>query len=837
MSGKSYLLNKNFHKYNYFDAFKYIVPGYMYEDDIDHTPKDDDLADVIINSHINIANNISTIINVSSVAGGSSENVNTLSGITPYFVKQNNLTNITTQDFEDNTLLPLTNKRFSEFTTVENFSSFVDGTLIPAIQLNKPKSLATSSEAQVHNYLVTNNSWLYFLNTTGTHYNPSGYVSDLIVNKLFKGKKVTTSDGIQGLTEFVYRNELTDFYPTEYFASGARADLSGAQSLEKLKTWVDILYSPLFADNSDFRVRDKFQVFSDSRLTTTRKVEAGPFVRFLRALSFLAYDVDNLSEQITTLYDLEDCPDEYLPLLAKLIGWDLFGTDPDKWRLQLRNATDIYKAVGTNRSVQFALNTIFPKDQFPIESSLVELWESYVPYIIYYALATESRFFKDYTTWTPSLAAQMGVLGYSTSSMDDNISRAVDRIIYETYVEFSGAGSFNIPNLEDGFFYRDNVNAIPPYEEYPYYVNVELSKRMIDFIVDRLACFGVTNQFAIDVSGYLTKYGLDDNDEPRDGSWLLFTSGYNNPPNFSAMVTEANSKNAKYISLWSGKSSHFKLALNATSYDFTKKGLITTDTGDAVVIASQMTRKFAPAHSIPLISLDVDGDVDNVHYNDNNYLPLVSPDLAENAVAANNNYWVSGLFLGSYKRGHGRGSQQVLSRKDTESAVSPRILSASSMVDLPRRSARRRSFKNALPKHGYFDRTGFNMPTYLDMDGRLSGTLEGGGGAIPLGYNPSSGRYTHVSSHINLPPVWKQCEDLDSVNSYFGYDVNTTQPVRGRSFSLSSVFNDRGQLPEIYAAMHSISLSANEDRHFIENGPPSLSNRIKDLQNGGRGTV
>lgn len=830
MSGKSYLLNKNFHKHNYFDAFKYIVPGYMYEDDRAHSPKADDLADVIINSHLDIANNIASIINVSSVAGGSSEDVNTLSGITPYFVKQNNLTNITTQDFEDNILLPLTNKRFGEFTTIESFSSFVDETLIPATQLNNPKSLATSTPAQVHNYLVTNNSWLYFLNTTGTYYDPSSYVSDLIVNKLFKGKKVNTSDGIQGVTEYIYRNELTDYYPDEYFASGARADLSGTQQLDKLKTWIDILYSPLFADNSDFRVRDKFQVFSDSRIKTARKVEDGPFVRFLRALSFLAYDVDNLSEQITTIYDLEDCPDDYLPLLAKLIGWDLFGTDPDKWRLQLRNATNIYKAVGTTRAVQFALNTVFPKDQFPVESNIVELWESYVPYIIYYALATESKFFKDYSTWTPNLASQMGVLGYTTSSMDDNISRAVDRILYETYVEFSGAGSFNIPNIEDGFFYRGNLNAIPPYEEYPYYVNVELSKRMIDFIADRLTCFGVRNQFALDVSGYLTQYGLDSNDEPRDGSWLLFTSGYNNPPNFSAMVTGSNSKNSKYISLWSGKSSHFKLSLNASDYDFTKKGLITTDTGDAVVIASNMVRKFAPAHSIPLVSLDVAGDVDNAHYNDNNYLPLAYPNLEENVVAANNNYWASGLYLGSYKRGHRSGSQQVLERKDTQSAVSPRILSASSIVDIPRRSSRRRSLKNAMPKHGYFDRTGFNMPSYLDMDGSLSATLAGGGGEIPLGYNPSSGGYTPVSSHVNLPPIWKQCEDLNSNNSYYGYAVNTTLPSRGKTFSLSSVYNDRGKLADIYAAMHRISEREKYVRVFNESGPPAIENEIRTLR-------
>jgi len=824
MSGKSYLINKNFHKHNYFDAFKYIVPSYMYEDDRSHSPKADDLADVIINSNIDIAKDISDIINVSSVAGGSSENLNTLAGIAPYFVKQNNLTNITTQDFEDNTLLPLTNKRFNEFETIESFSSFVDVTLIPAIKLNEPKSLATSTPPQVHNYLVTNNSWLYFLNTTGTSFDPSSYVSDLIVNKLFKGQRVTTADGIKGLMEYVWRNDLKSYYPDQYFSEGTRHDLSGTQQLEKLKTWIDIIYSPLYADNSDFKVRDKFTTFIDGNIKTARKVEDGPFVRFLRALSFLAYDVDNVTESIATNYDLEDCPDDYLPLLAKLIGWDLFGVDPDKWRLQLRNATNIYKAVGTKKAVQFSLNTVFPKDQFPIETSLVEMYESYVPYIIYYALATESKYFKDYSTWTPSLSNRMKVLGYSTSSMDDNLSRATDRIVYETFLEFSG--SFNIPNEEDGFLYRGIKNPIPPYEAYPYYVNVELSEKMINFIADRLVCFGVRNDFALQVIAYLTEYGLDSNDEPRDGSWLLFTPSYNDPPNFDRIIRESNGVNAKYISLWSGKSSHFKVALNAASYDFTKKGLITTNTGDAVVIASQMIRKFAPAHSIPLISLELE-DTSTSHYDDPNYLPLVKLE-SEETTTLNMNCATSGLFLGSYKRGSGFPSEgRVLERKDTESAVSPRILGASGMVDLSRRSTRRRSFQNVIPLQGYYDRDGFNMPNSFEMDGRLSGEPEG---AIPLGYNPSSAAFTPVSSYINLPPIWKQCEDLNSTNSYYGYAVNKTMPARGTLFYLSSVTNDRGQLPEIYRVMHGISERAKSLKAYAEEGPPAITKEIRKLE-------
>jgi hypothetical protein len=128
MSGKSYLLNKNYHKHNYFDAFKYIVPGYLYEDDRDHSPKADDLVDVIINSNITLANNINSVISISSIEDTVSENLDNISGISPYFVKQNNLTDITTQQFEDNILFQL-DKTFNDFETVEAFSGYVVTTI------------------------------------------------------------------------------------------------------------------------------------------------------------------------------------------------------------------------------------------------------------------------------------------------------------------------------------------------------------------------------------------------------------------------------------------------------------------------------------------------------------------------------------------------------------------------------------------------------------------------------------------------------------------------------------------------------------------------------------
>ena len=90
---------------------------------------------------------------------------------------------------------------------------------------------------------------------------------------------------------------------------------------------------------------------------------------------------------------------------------------------------------------------------------------------------------------------------------------------------------------------------------------------------------------------------IDVDDQPRAGSFLFFTSGYNEPPNIERLIQNLNSEKFEYVSLWSGKSSHFKVLFDAASFDFDKKGisLDQADSGDAFMVASQITRDMAPA--------------------------------------------------------------------------------------------------------------------------------------------------------------------------------------------------------------------------------------------------
>ena len=831
MSGKTYLRNPNFFKRDYFEALKFILPGYLYEDDQETTPRDEDLVDVIINSHIDVADNFSSIIPVSATSDSVYKDTGNISGASVFFVKQNNLTNITTQSFEDD-ILSFFDRRFQDFPNKDSLRSFVESRIIPSIRLNASGNdsdvfSSVGGTSAVQDYLLNKLSWLYLLNTSGLPgfaYDGSSFVADSIVSGLYNGNSIRINDGVKGLSEYIWRNDLKQYYPSAYFASAARNDLSGFQQLDKLKTWIDVIYSPLFSDKSDFRVRDKFDIFKDSGLKSVEKINDGPFARFIRALSFLAFDIDNDTEQISTLYDLDECPDEFLPMVAQLIGWDLFGSNPDRWRLQLRSAVSIYKAVGTKRAVQRTVETVFPKDKFPIEGRITELWESYVPYLIYYALATESPSFRDYSTWTQALARSLGVEGYSTISMDENIRLAVDRILLEVITRFPDNFPINqwIKQNDSVFNYRGRDYPIPPFEEYPYYVNTELSQEMLAFITDRLSCFGVGKDFALDVSGYIDEYALRADDEPRLGSWLIFTSGYNNPPNFDRLVRNLNENSFDYVDLWSGKSSHFKLVLSASEFDFAKSNLDSIDTRDAVSFVSKATNKVAPAHSIPVISLEVSGEPDLLRFESASALPIVYFDREEIEVAAGRNSLASGLYARAYKRG-GPDTINTLPRSATETLASPQYLNSVLEGELPRNSSRRRSYEKIMPFNGYYDRTGLNMPVSFNM---ASGIV---GSGVPLGFIPSSLTYTEVSSHINLPEIWDRCQGLNSSSEFFGYTVSDTQNVRGASGTFESNKDrttDRGQLPGIYAVMHRIKEGEKYLKTILVSGPLALQNQI-----------
>lgn len=770
MVNKSYLNDQTYYKSNYSKALEYIVPKYLIYDDLNKFGQAIDLKDQIINSHIDVANNISSILNIFSISGTVFSSINSFQGISKYFVKQNRLSEITAESFYRK-ILDRVDVDYSDFDSSGDFKSYLDVTLLPSIRLNYPSLYFSNGDSfsATHTYLIDNLSWLYFLNTPGPITNIYSELSDLIASNLYFGNSISINDCIKLLTQFLWKNNLTNYYPSTFLSSTGEY-VSGTQQLEKLKTWIDIIYSPLYADRSDYTVKDRFDLFRDNTLKIKNKVPNGPFHKLLQIISLAAFDINDGTEKLKSLNDIEECPEEYLPLLADLIGWKLFGSNPERWRLQLRNAVSVYKRAGTKKSIQFALNSVFPKDVLNIESKLNELWESYVPYLIYYSLATESPYFKSNDTWTRELSEQLEVGYYSYSSIDENIRLATDRIIYEVKNVSSLSGSFNFPSNLSSFNYRGRDYSIPPFEEYPYYVNVEIDEEMVDTIVDRLVCFGVSKSFANKVGQYIKSNTLNVDDIARSNSWLFFTSGYNEPPNIADLVSDITNKKFEYASLWSGKSSHFRLDLSASDFDFSNRDEA-EDTGDAVVIASQIVNEYAPAHAIPLVNLNLyatDHDaILDYFFQASQYINQELGNGTQNIT----NYQTSALYVSSYKRNTGTGND--LQRSTMQTLQSPLLKNATTITNVPRNTLRRRSYEKIMPVGTYYDRTGFNMPVHLQSYNITDEVF------LPLGYVPSSMSYVTIPDYTNIPAIYGECEGLASQNTYNGVAVSSTFPTRG----------------------------------------------------------
>jgi hypothetical protein len=147
--------------------------------------------------------------------------------------------------------------------------------------------------------------------------------------------------------------------------------------------------------------------------------------------------------------------------------------------------------------------------------------------------------------------------------------------------------------------------------------------------------------------------------------------------------------------LWSGKSSHFKLVLEASEFDFTKRDLSRTDSADALSFIAQAVNKFCPAHSIPIITLEVSAGPDNVGI-ESSCLPHVYFDREEIDVGAGNNTFASGIYLNTYKRGINPDGN-VIGRSATQSLVSPELIDVSSIGAVSRNTSRRRSLEKIIP--------------------------------------------------------------------------------------------------------------------------------------------
>tara|TARA_R110002051_G_scaffold1143_8_gene5827 strand:+ start:13844 stop:18328 length:4485 start_codon:yes stop_codon:yes gene_type:complete len=457
---------QTYFKRNYLDAIRQIIPKFYFNDEQQVSGVQVSYPNQLINSHILANKNQATIFPVSALVYDTYlSSINTPEGFSKYFIKRNTPAQISPDDFQRNILYPL-NQSFSNYKTSASFIDYVSGTFLPSIPAlatghHATENLATLTASAFSNdssgtykYLANNLGWLYFLNRSGPAggFDPSSALATLITDTLWKGRSIVLEDTINIYQEHLWRNEgafsLKDKVVPPHYASSlgisAAPYTSGTQLLDRLKTLNTVVYSPHFLNSPDKLVEDSFSTYfgtsttaKDGSLITTTE-EAGPLTRFLEAMSFCISDRLTEQNEIGVLYDIGRCPDEFLELLAELIGWRFIGADIDKWRVQLRNAVKLYKQKGTKGSIQYLLDTLFSTGVLNVTTSdtLTELYESYIPDLIYYSLATSSEAFSNFETYTPELAAELGITSYSYTDMDRNIKLVVDKILFDLVREF-----------------------------------------------------------------------------------------------------------------------------------------------------------------------------------------------------------------------------------------------------------------------------------------------------------------------------------------------------------------------------------------------------------------
>ena len=724
--------NRIFFKSNYDKAIEHIIPKIYFEQEQAESLEDLDIIDKIINSNLRIISGFNSIINISNVRNSIYSSINTPAGIANFFIKQNNLTFITQRQFEDNILIPL-GKSFRDFATSSEFSNYINTYLLHQIKLNNPSRQFVRTPGLVgsdllnknHEYLIEKLSWLYFLNTTGNSYSTSSYVHDLLVEKIYNNKTVTLNDGIKGLETYIWKNfsatlawKNSEFIPKEFLQPVSSLEIdpytSGTNQLEKLLTLVDVVYSPLFIDDSDTRVRDAIDNYLSISTLLTKKIRQGPFTKLIKAFSFAFADYSNQVDLLEVNYDLDECPDSFLPHIAELLGWKLFGSNPRTWRLQLLNSLHIYRSTGTKKAIQFAINSSISRDNFDVSSSIKELWESYVPNLIYYALATDSVILKSFNTWTRETANDLNITTYSISSMDDNIKLCTDKILLDLVTEYPNQflinnKPFQVSSDSFSFNYRNRVYPIPPFEEIPYYENVIVTKDLIDYIINRLIYFGVTSDIAFKVGEYIHKLlEISESSLNFNHGFLFFTNNSEYPPNWDSLINDATNSRLSYLSLWSGKSSHFSVVFDTSSFDFSKNS-IDVDSKEILSIASQTINEFSPAHSIPeIVAVASESDSNTVSSNNENYLLFENTDfskvtydeLTEREFGRTpkqlSRFWGYNLSSLSFNP----------SNRYQYDSLSDELLSNSTVVLAERNTHRRRNFKFILPTDGFFSRDG-----------------------------------------------------------------------------------------------------------------------------------
>mgnify|MGYP003664976395 FL=1 len=659
---------RKYNKSTFVNAVELITPDLYLEDDYSACGIQIKDTDELINSHILSLEKLSGTIDPSNISTSNRFSaIGSVKGFSQFFIKQNKTTEITTESFQTKILTPL-GKKISSFDSSSDFGNYVSGTLLPLIHL-KSSTIITDTSGVFGNtldgitsYLLENLSWLYLLNKSGPVVSPSAIVASSIATKLYTNTPYTTADGVKDYQRYLWHNyssfsDLDSRIIPDRFTTGTGTYTSGNQNLDKLETLIDVAYSPLEIDKDDTTVKDAFNTYITTSSLLSNTEYLGPFSKFLRAVSYSFHDVNNQVESIGDLMSIDDCPAEYLPLLANLVGWKLYGKNEQSWRNQVRNAATLYRKKGTKQGLVDAFNTIIIQNPINTSATVVELYESYLPNLLYYLLKTESPLFSSVSELNQKKATAIGLDNYNSIDLDHNIRSAVDQIILGAVTEFPDLFSirnepFRINVLENGrawfgeiaqyeerdyytafrnefgelvidfdtalkvdflgdpsfnFNYRGRDLPIPPWDNEKFYQGCTVNNQVLKYYITKLKDFCVDANYANTLQKYVYNYTVSANLESdlySDNGYLFYTSSHQDPPNMEAMLKRYDDKNYDSLSLWNGKSSTFDFSVCAGPFiSDLFSDVSATHTVNEIFESLQMVHEFSPAKAIPRVKV------------------------------------------------------------------------------------------------------------------------------------------------------------------------------------------------------------------------------------------
>jgi len=793
--------------------------------------------------------------------------------VAEYFVPDSR-TYVSTNSFQSK-FLSIYGLTFGDFASKDEFKRWLSGTFLPDTLLNNPEGFYGelssygfdnfSSLELTHQYLLDNLGMFYLMNTSSLEgSDASSYASAVEVDYLatvYDGFEATEQEALNALFKFFWVNRENSTFYNSFIPNGygladssisADVHLSGTQLFDavrlQLETWTDKRLK-----NHDFYKQSLAAVITNTGVFPSKLRDAGPFQRFLKALSLGVADINLIVEEIGDLLSIDECPERFLELLANNIGWQLLTGDYTKWRAQLRNAVMLYKSKGSVLGFNAACKLIFPDGIFEA-SSLVETWESYVPKLLYYMIKNKSfiakeglEFEENYGFQDPFGARFNQAAQTYADAKDRNHRFLVDACLEKFHNTFDQAIVVNgksfqelpiwtcLPDTEPGFYHRNYPNdakdqagfyvAVPPWEKYGFYREVEINQERIDFFCNMLS--GSRFDLGFEVDSYIVEafrtltidaiestYAVTGTPiYAENNKFRIFTEGHVLPPDYLDYVEYGETDSLSDFDIWNTKGSHLFAAFAASGLDYTVDSYDTFRNKAALEAYRDVIREFVPLHAAVRLVLYADF---NEEYQPSGTLCVFKDACLDDfntgwLGSRRTNFWAGASGAGDLSTTYVNGDGRVLPSYDAAQNEFWQV----SATDLDRNASRRRNYRYALDCYPYM-RGGKGMPTPLTFyDGSSTNPYLNSDEYIIKGFEYDRQAFQAPSSVVWDNSGFYSSTGCETAKTSGDFDLSTLYPFRAigdEDFRCSSLPVYRDTMKGVMEVMLTRSLS--QDKFF-----------------------